>query len=124
MTGAPGNGRARRQKAYRRGHFAEWTAAAWLLAHGYRMLARRYRTKLGEIDLIVRRGQIIAFVEVKARQSHEAADDAITGTAERRIRDAADIWLSRHPGAAGLSFRFDVVLIAPWRLPKHVPNAL
>ena len=55
--------------------------------------------------------------------SHEAADDAITGTAERRIRDAADIWLSRHPGAAGLSFRFDVVLIAPWRLPKHVPNA-
>ena len=79
--------------------------------------------KNGEIDLIVRRGQVVAFVEVKARQSRDAAVDAITGTAERRIRGAADIWLSRHPGAAGLSFQFDVVLIAPWRLPKHVPNA-
>jgi putative endonuclease len=114
---------ARKRRAYRLGHTAEWLAAAWLMAKGYRVLARRYRTKLGEIDLIVKRGATVAFVEVKARASHDAAEDAITGEAERRIRNAADIWLARHPKAEGLTFRFDVVLIAPWRAPKHLVNA-
>ena len=123
MTAPPGNGTAKRQRAYRRGHADEWIAAAWLLMRGYRPIALRYKTKLGEIDLIVRRGNIIGFVEVKARRSVEAADDAITGAAERRIRNAADVWLSRHPDATGLSYRFDVVLVAPWRLPRHIPNA-
>lgn len=114
---------AKRRRAYRRGHAAEWIAAAWLVLHGYSLIARRYRTRLGEIDLIVRRGEVVVFVEVKARRSLEAADDAITGAAEQRIRSAADIWLARHPGAEGLSFRFDSVLIAPWRLPHHVQSA-
>ena len=123
MTASSGSSTAKRQRAYRRGHLAEWFAAAWLLGRGYRLLARRYKTKRGEIDLIVRRGSMIAFVEVKARQSLEAADDAIGGRAEQRIRNAADIWLSRHSDAAGLSHRFDVVLVAPWRLPRHIVNA-
>ncbi|HSM42749.1 MAG TPA: hypothetical protein VK862_18510, partial [Afifellaceae bacterium] len=59
----------------------------------------------------------------KARGGHEAAEDAVTAAAERRIRDAADIWVARHPDAQGLTFRFDMVLIAPWRRPKHVVNA-
>ena len=121
MTGGPSADRKRR--AYRLGHAAEWAAALWLMAHGYRLLARRYRTKLGEIDLIVKRGRTVAFIEVKARASLEAAEDAVTAAAERRIRNAADIWLARHPAAQGLTFRFDFLLIAPWRLPKHVPNA-
>lgn len=114
---------AKKRRAYRLGHHAEWIAALWLMAMGYRLLARRYRTKLGEIDLIVKRGGTVAFVEVKARASHDSAEDSITGEAERRIRNAADIWLARHPRAEGLTFRFDVVLIAPWRLPKHLVNA-
>ncbi len=121
MTGGAQEGRKRR--AYRLGHAAEWAAALWLMAHGYRLLARRYKTKLGEIDLIVKRGNIVAFVEVKARASLEAAEDAVTAAGERRIRNAADIWLARHPAAEGLTFRFDLLLIAPWRLPKHLPNA-
>jgi len=114
---------AKKQRAYRLGHHAEWLAALWLMAKGYRLLARRYRTKLGEIDLIVKRGRTVAFVEVKARASVNAAEDAVTGEAERRIRNAADIWLARHPKAEGLTFRFDMVLIAPWRAPKHLVNA-
>lgn len=113
----------RKRKAYRRGHNAEWLAAAWLMAKGYRWLARRYRTPIGEIDLIVKRGKTVAFVEVKARGDHGAAEDAVTAAAERRIRNAADIWLARHPDAEGLTFRFDIVLIAPWRRPKHLVNA-
>ena len=114
---------SKKRRAYRLGHYAEWLAALWLMAKGYRLLARRYKTKLGEIDLIVKRGGTVAFVEVKARASHDAAEDAVTGAAEQRIRNAADIWLARHPRAEGLTFRFDIVLIAPWRAPKHLVNA-
>lgn len=113
-----------RRAAYRRGHAAERLAALFLLAKGYRPLARRYRTPLGEIDLIVRRGRTIVFVEVKARASLVEAFDAIGIAAERRIMAAADVWLAAHPGAAGFDLRFDLVLIVPWRLPHHVPNAM
>ena len=113
-----------RQAAYRRGHKAEWLAGTFLLAKGYRPLARRYRTPLGEIDLIVRRGRTIVFVEVKARNSLAEAFDAIGAAAERRLLAAADLWLASHPGAAGFDLRFDLVLIVPWRLPRHVPNAI
>lgn len=113
-----------RRAAYRRGHKAEWLAGAFLLAKGYRPLARRHRTPLGEIDLIVRRGRTIVFVEVKARASLAEAFDAIGASAEQRIVAAADMWLSAHPDAAGLDLRFDLVLIVPWRLPHHVENAI
>jgi putative endonuclease len=113
-----------RRAAYRRGHWAERLAGAFLLCKGYRPLARRYRTPLGEIDLVVRRGRTIVFVEVKARASLADGFDAIGGTTERRILAAADMWLARHPHAAGFDLRFDLVLIVPWRLPHHVPNAI
>ncbi|HEX2257530.1 MAG TPA: YraN family protein [Afifellaceae bacterium] len=113
-----------RRAAYHRGHSAEWLAGAFLLCKGYRPLARRYRTPLGEIDLVVRRGRTIVFVEVKARASVAEAFDAIGVTAERRMLAAADMWLARHPQAAGFDLRFDLVLIVPWRLPHHVVNAV
>ena len=112
-----------RIRAYRLGHAAEAAAALLLLAKGYRLLARRYRTPLGEIDLIVRRGRTIAFVEVKARANLAAALESVGRGAERRIVGAADLWLARHPGAAGLDLRYDMVLILPWRLPRHLPDA-
>lgn len=111
--------RAKRQKAYSRGHFAEQRAAWLLQLQGYRIVARRYRTRLGEIDLIARRGDLVLIVEVKARASIEMAMDAVTPTAMRRIEAAADIWLGHQPDYAQLSLRFDLIAVRPWRWPQH-----
>ena len=116
------DGAARRLGAYRRGHRSEWLAAAALMAKGYRIVARRYRTRLGEIDLIARRGNLVAIVEVKARPTLAAAMDAIGGMSERRIEAAADMWLARQRDYARLSMRFDMVAVLPWRWPVHVPD--
>ena len=112
-----------RRSAYRHGHLAEFLAAALLLLKGFRLLARRYRTPLGEIDLIVKRGRTIAFVEVKARAFERDALESVGRAAERRIVAAADLWLAKHPAATGLDLRYDMVVVAPWRLPKHLPDA-
>ncbi|MYZ47417.1 YraN family protein [Propylenella binzhouense] len=117
-----GFGAARRQ-AYRRGHAAEFAALLLLAAKGYRALARRYRTPLGEIDLVLKRGDTIVFAEVKARPTLRDGMDSVTPAAERRIAGAAGIWLARHPRAAALTLRFDLVIVRPWRLPHHVPDA-
>ncbi|WPZ14945.1 YraN family protein [Nitratireductor rhodophyticola] len=111
-----------RQKAYRLGHRGEWLAAMALRLKGYRILARRYRTKLGEIDLIARRGDVVAIVEVKARPTVEAAMDAVSYHAQIRIGRAADLWLARQPDHARLSLRFDLVAVLPRRWPVHVEN--
>ena len=112
-----------RRKAYRRGHRGEWVAALALMLKGYRILARRHRTRLGEIDLIARRGDLVLFVEVKARRTLIEAMEAIGPESERRIEGAADLWLSRQPDYGRLSMRFDMVAVLPWRWPVHVENA-
>ena len=111
-----------RQKAYRRGHFSEWLASAALMLKGFRIVARRYRTKLGEIDLIARRGDLVLIVEVKARKTLMEAVEAIAYESERRIEGAADLWLTRQRDHAKLSMRFDMVAVLPWRWPVHVEN--
>lgn len=112
----------KRRKAYRRGHSSEWLAAIALMAKGFRIVARRYRTKLGEIDLIARRGDLVLIVEVKARKTLIEAMDAIRRQSERRIEGAADLWLSRQRDHAKLSLRFDMVAVLPWRWPVHIEN--
>ena len=112
----------KRRRAYRRGHRSEWLAAAALMAKGYRILARRYRTRLGEIDLIARKGDLVLIVEVKARRSLVEAMEAIARPSERRIEAAADIWLARQPDHGRLCVRFDMVAVVPWRWPVHVAN--
>jgi len=115
---------SRRRRAYRLGLRAEQLAALVLRCKGYRVLARRYRTPAGEIDLIARRGGTIAFVEVKARASMDAAADALTPGSERRIEAAADMWAGRHlAGVDDYVLRFDLMLVAPWRWPRHIENA-
>ena len=89
---------------------------------GYRILARRYRTKLGEIDLIARRGNLVLFVEVKARRTLIEAMEAIAHESERRIEGAADLWLMQQRDYGKLSMRFDMVAVLPWRWPVHVEN--
>ena len=106
-----------------RGRVAEGIAAWALRLKGYRILAARYRTPLGEIDLVARRGDVVAFVEVKARASVEAGLEAVDAGAWRRIEAAADLYLARHPEFAGLTLRFDLVAVSPRRWPRHVENA-
>lgn len=85
-------------------------------------MARRHRTPLGEIDLIARRGDIVAIVEVKARRTLEQAMDAVAYGSQRRIDGAATLWLSRQKDYARLTLRYDLVAILPWRWPVHVEN--
>ena len=113
----------KRRRAFRRGHVAEYVAAAFLLCKGYRILAIRHRTSLGEIDLIARKGDLVVCVEVKARRDVDSAVFAVTGTAQNRIRAASDLWLSRQPDAHRLSVRYDIVAVRPWRLPHHLVDA-
>jgi len=111
-----------RRKAYRRGHSSEWLAAAALMCKGFRIVARRYRTKLGEIDLIARRGNLVLIVEVKARKTLMEALEAIGRESEWRIEGAADLWFARQRDHAKISMRFDMVAVLPWRWPVHVEN--
>ncbi len=119
----PSKRTTRKRKAHVFGLNAEWTAAALLRLKGYSILARRYVVSGGEIDLIVQRGDSIAFVEVKARSRLDAAQESITATKRRRIARAAGVWLARNSWAAGFTLRGDAVFIAPGRLPRHTPCA-
>jgi putative endonuclease len=110
----------RRRTTYLRGHRAERIALLFLLLKGYRPLARRYAAAGGEIDLIVMRGDTVAFVEVKARGLMDDALSAITATKRRRFSRAARAWLSRQPWAAGKTWRADAVFVAPRRWPRHL----
>jgi putative endonuclease len=109
-----------RVAAFRTGLSAESRAAAYLMAKGYRILAKRYRTPHGEIDIVARRRNLIAFVEVKARASLDEAAFAVTPRQQARIIDAAQAWLVAHPQHAEFELRFDAVLIAPRHLPRHL----
>ena len=109
-----------RVAAFRTGISAESRAAAYLMAKGYRILAKRYRTPHGEIDLVARRRNLIAFVEVKARASLDDAAYAVTPRQQQRIIDAAQGWLVAHPEHAEFELRFDAMLSAPRSLPRHV----
>ncbi len=114
--------RSKRQDHERRGHRGERLASLALMLKGYRIVAQRYRTRLGEIDLIARRGNLVIFVEVKVRPTLVDAMEAIGRMSERRIEAAADLWLMRQRDHARLTLRFDMVAVLPRRWPVHVPN--
>lgn len=111
-----------KRKAYRLGFTAEWKAAAYLLFKGYGIVAMRYRTHGGEIDIIARKKDLIAFVEVKARRSVDQAIAAVGYAAQTRIRATSLHWLSRQKDASRLSLRYDVIAVLPRRLPVHIPD--
>src|SRR5229473_3540674 len=102
-----------RVAAFRTGLSAESRAAVYLLA-------KRFRTPYGEIDIVARRRNLVAFVEVKARASLDEAAYAVTPRQQARIIDAAQVWLMAHPEHAEFELRFDAMLIAPRRLPRHL----
>jgi putative endonuclease len=120
---ADGEATLRRRKALRRGAAAEYIAAVFLMLKGYRIVALRFRTKLGEIDIIARKGDLAVFVEVKARADEMGAVDAVSYASQTRIRAASDLWLARQRDYNRLSQRYDIVAIVPGRLPRHFPDA-
>ncbi len=122
-AGTKGSPQARRLAAYRRGHAGERLAALRLLLTGYRILARRYRTKMGEIDLVARRGDVVAFIEVKRREEFATGLEAVTPRARTRIRRAAELYLRRNPALAERALRFDIIVITPWSWPRHIVDA-
>jgi putative endonuclease len=119
MTGAL----ERRRATFLRGHRAEWIALLFLVMKGYRPLARRYAASGGEIDLIVVRGDTIAFVEVKARGLMDDALSAITARKRQRFSRTVRTWLTRNAWAQGKTWRADAVFIAPRRWPRHIVSA-
>jgi len=117
--------RPRREKiaAFRLGLSAESRAAILLIAKGYRILARRWKTPFGEIDIVARRRGTLVFVEVKACERADDAAEAVTGRNQRRIIAAAELWLARNPADAQRDIRFDVVLVTPGKIPEHIASA-
>ena len=118
---------APRQAAQRRGKAAERIATLWLRLKGYGILAQGLKSGrgsgAGEVDLVARRGDLVAFVEVKSRATLDQAVDSLTSLQRRRIERGAAAFLARRPELAGCGVRFDMVLVAPWRLPRHIPDA-
>src|SRR6266403_896983 len=109
-----------RVAAFRTGLSAETRAAAFLMAKGYRILAKRFKTPYGEIDIVAKKRNLIAFIEVKARSRLDDAAYAVTPRQQARIIDAAQGGLMAHPEHAEFDLRFDAILIAPRRLPRHL----
>lgn len=112
----------KRQRAEKRGRAGEARAALWLQAKGWRILDRRRKTPLGEIDLIAKRGAVIAFVEVKWRKDAEQLDHAIDEYRLSRVAAAAEA-VAHEYAKQGEDIRVDVILLAPARLPRHIVNA-
>lgn len=113
----------KRQKAERRGHRAETAALLLLRLKGYRLLARRFKSHFGEVDLIMRRGQTTAFIEVKARPSHDEAAISVSPIQAKRIGQAAKLWLAKDAKATQSFCRFDIVAVNAYLWPKHIENA-
>ena len=110
-----------RRRAERGGRRAERLAAWWLRLHGWRILAVRARTPVGEVDLIARRRGTLAFVEVKARSSEETAALALDEWRLRRVARAAEALAARY-ARPGDDIRIDAIFILPRRLPRHFAN--
>jgi putative endonuclease len=115
--------RRERVAAFRLGLSAESRAAMLLIAKAYRIVARRWKTPVGEIDIVARRRRSLIFVEVKARATLDDAAEAVTERGKSRIIGAAEYWLASHPDDVSAEIRFDVILVAPGKMPRHIVHA-
>ncbi len=114
---------AMRRRAEAFGRFAEALCRLSLRLKGYRILANRLRTPMGEIDIVARRGRTIAVVEVKARGDWDAANESLNARQRGRLARAAHVYLAANPRYAGYVLRFDVMLVTPWAWPRHLIDA-
>lgn len=111
-------------RSHRQGHDAEWLAALWLMLKGYQILAFRLKGRGGEIDILARRGRVLAVVEVKRRVTMEAALAALGPEQHRRLATAGQAVARGRPGLSGLNLRIDMVALAPGRFPRHLRGVI
>lgn len=109
--------------AHRLGRYAEMLCCIILWLKLYRVINRRYKTKLGEIDIVAVCGRSLVFVEVKARANTQQAAGAISKNQQDRLSRAAQVFLAHRPQYASFHIRFDAMLVTPWHLPRHILNA-
>ena len=107
-------------RSHREGHGAEWIAAVWLMLKGYQILAFRLKGRGGEIDILARRGRVLAVVEVKRRSTVQAAIEALKPTQRQRLAAAGEAVRRNRPALQALDLRIDIVALAPGRFPRHV----
>ena len=119
----PPRGLAERQNAWRRGRPAEALCVLSLRLRGWRIVARDLKLPVGEIDILARRGGILAAIEVKTRSTLDIAAESVSLRQRRRIARALEAFLATRHELARLSPRFDVMLLAPRRLPRHLVDA-
>lgn len=115
--------RERGVKARLSGRRGEWLAALWLMAKGYSILGFRLKTPHGEIDLVARKGAVLAAVEVKARLGQAQALEAVSLAQRQRLRRAIRAWAGRRPGLKDARLRLDLMALAPGRFPRHIHDA-
>ena len=118
-----GGTRPDRHRAQRRGVLAERLCRWHLRLRGWRIVAADWRCPSGEIDILARRGGVLAIIEVKSRSDIASAAASVAPRQRRRIARAASAFLLMRPDLAELALRFDVMLVAPFRPPRHLPDA-
>jgi len=123
MAAPPDSDGDKRRRAVRRGRKGEFLAMLLLRLKGYRILARDFRVPMGEVDIVAGRRDVLAFVEVKSRDSVVTAIEAVTPRQQQRIARAAAAFVGRHPRYQYHTLRFDVVIVSPRRWPQHMINA-
>lgn len=122
MRAAAGE-QSRRHRARRRGVLAESLCRWHLRLRGWRIIASDWRCPSGEIDILARRGGVLAIIEVKSRRDLASAALSVLPRQRRRIARAASAFLLMRPDLGELMLRFDVMLVAPLRPPRHLPDA-
>jgi putative endonuclease len=105
-----------------KGYLGEFLAICLLKIKGYKILARRYKTVCGEIDIVAQKCDIVAFVEVKSRKSIDKCYNAVTNKQLRRIQRTSEIFLRKNQKFSNYFSRYDVVLVSDWKLPIHIEN--
>ena len=111
------------ETSHSKGLLAEFKAKSYLCSKGYKILEKRFKTQMGEIDIIALDGKTLVFIEVKSRKTKEAAAEAIDRKNQKRVRNAAELYLQRHPEYNEHEMRFDALILAPGVLPEHIPDA-
>ena len=112
-----------RVAAFRSGLSAECRAAALLVSKGFRSVARRWKSPVGEIDIVARRRSLMVFVEVKARSNLDDAAESLTKQQQTHIANAAEAFIATYPDPSVTEMRFDAILVVPGKMPRHIPGA-
>lgn len=115
-------GKNERKRAHFIGRRAEWLTMGWLMCQGYRLLAHNLRLPQGEIDLVMRRGDLLIFIEVKYRADNLPIGASVSPQQWRRIAACATQYVGRHQALQQCQWRFDQFLWRPWRWPQHRKN--